>query len=485
MDGNDIGVIGLAVMGRNLVLNIADKGYSVAVFNRTRSVTEEFVSSLEPGRHITPFYSLEEFAASLRRPRRIMIMVRAGTPVDVVIEQVAPFLAAGDIIMDGGNSHFRDTERRAKALAEQGLHYFGVGISGGEYGARYGPSLMPGGPREAYTEIQPILEAIAARADGSPCVAYLGAGSVGHYVKMVHNGIEYGVMQLISETYALMKKLLGFSNDELADVYQEWHRGDLNSYLLEITADIFRKRDDQTGGYLIDVIVSEAEQLGTGVWASQSALELHVPVPSIDTAVSMRSLSALAQERAAARALLGMQAADSRTKEPGLPQQPGLPLESVREAFHAGVVLTYAQGFALLHRASLVLGFGIDLGNVAAVWRAGCIIRSALLPQIMAVFERTPDLSNLLLDRGFSERVSSRRPELVRTVVAGQSAGIPVPGLASALAYADAYRAEWWPFNLVQAQRDYFGSHEYRRIDREGTFHTEWRPDSRPTGGTG
>jgi len=476
VDGNDIGVIGLAVMGRNLVLNIADKGYSVAVFNRTASVTEEFVSSLQPGRRVTPFYSLEEFVISLSRPRRVMIMVKAGGAVDAVIGQVAPFLAAGDIVMDGGNSHFRDTERRSKVLAEQGIHYFGLGISGGEYGARYGPSLMPGGPKEAYTEIQPVLEAIAARADGSPCVAYLGTGSVGHYVKMVHNGIEYGVMQLISETYAVMKELLGLSNDELAGVYQDWHRGDLNSYLLEITSDIFRKRDDQTGGYLVDMIVAEAEQLGTGVWASQSALELHVPVPSIDTAVSMRSLSALARERAAVRALQSMPAADSRTEKPGPSRKPELPLESVREALHAGVVLTYAQGFALLQSASLALGFGLDLGNVAAVWRAGCIIRSALLPQIMAVFERTPGLSNLLLDRSFSERVSSRRPELVQTVVAAQSAGIPVPGLASALAYADAYRAEWWPFNLIQAQRDYFGSHEYRRIDRKGLFHTDWRP---------
>ena len=386
MHGNDIGVIGLAVMGRNLALNIADKGFAVAVFNRTRSVTEEFVAALLPSQRVTPSYSVEEFVESLERPRRIIIMVMAGAPVDAVIGQLEPLLEPGDIIMDGGNSHFRDTDRRGKALAGRGIDFFGVGISGGESGARNGPSLMPGGPKQAYAQIEPVLEAIAARADGSPCVAYLGAGAVGHFVKMVHNGIEYGVMQLISETYAVMKEQMGLSNDRLAEVYQSWHDGELSSYLLEITAGIFRTRDDETGGYLIDMIQAEAGQLGTGMWASQSALDLHVPVPNIDIAVGMRSLSALKQERDAARPLLA-----SPTQSPRGDRQP-VSLESVREALFAGIMLTYVQGFALLQAASAALGFDISLREVAGVWRAGCIIRSALLPRIMAVFDQAPGL---------------------------------------------------------------------------------------------
>ena len=472
MNGNDIGIIGLAVMGRNLVLNVADKGFAVAAFNRTASVTQEFASSLGPNQRVTPLYSLGEFADSLKRPRVVMLMVMAGAPVDAVIGQVEPFLEPGDIIIDGGNSNFMDTERRGKALLQKGLNFFGVGISGGEFGARYGPSLMPGGPRDAYPVIRPILEAVAARADdGSPCVAYLGPGAVGHFVKMVHNGIEYGVMQLISETYALLKELLGYSNDQLADTYQEWHSGELNSYLVEITSHIFRKRDEDTRRFLVDTILAEAGQLGTGQWTSQSAMELHVPVPNIDIAVGMRSLSALVEERKAARQLLGTSTRDSRTGTTGLKP------ESVRGALFAAVILTYAQGFALLQTASAKLGFGVTLRDVAAVWRAGCIIRSALLPRFMEVFERTPELSNLLLDKAIAEEGISRRPDLAACTTAAMSAGVPVPGLANALAYVDAYRAEWWPFSLVQAQRDYFGSHEYRRIDREGLFHTDWQPD--------
>ena len=313
-----------------------------------------------------------------------------------------------------------------------------------------------------------MLEAIAARADGSPCVAYLGAGAVGHFVKMVHNGIEYGVMQLISETYGVMKQLLGLSNDQLAEVYQSWHDGELSSYLLEITAGIFRTRDGETGGFLIDMIQAEAGQLGTGMWASQSALDLHVPVPNIDIAVGMRSLSALKQERDVARPLLASPTRDRRA------DRQSVSLENVREALFAGIVLTYAQGFALLQAASTAHGFDISLREVAGVWRAGCIIRSALLPRIMAVFEQAPELASLLLDRQTAEDVASRRLDLVNVVEGAMHAGIPVPGLANALAYLDAYRAEWWPFNLVQAQRDYFGSHQYRRTDREGVFHTDW-----------
>jgi 6-phosphogluconate dehydrogenase len=466
--GNDIGVIGLAVMGRNLALNIADRSFAVAAFNRTASVTEELVATLAPSQRVTPFYSVEEFVESLERPRRIIIMVMAGAPVDAVIGQLEPLLEPGDIIMDGGNSHFRDTDRRGKALAAQGIHFFGVGISGGESGARNGPSLMPGGPKQAYAQIEPVLEAIAARANGSPCVAYLGAGAVGHFVKMVHNGIEYGVMQLIAETYAVMKELLGLSNDQLAGVYQGWHDGELSSYLLEITAGIFRTRDDETGGYLIDMIQAEAGQLGTGMWASQSALDLHVPVPNIDIAVGMRSLSALKPERDAARPLLASSVHAQRAGGQAVS------LNNVREALFAAIMLTYVQGFALLQAASAALGFDISLRDVAGVWRAGCIIRSALLPRIMAVFEQAPGLASLLLDRQTAEDVASRRPDLVSVLEGAMHAGIPVPGFANTLAYVDAYRAEWWPFNLVQAQRDYFGSHQYRRTDRAGDFHTDW-----------
>jgi 6-phosphogluconate dehydrogenase len=466
LTGNDIGVVGLAVMGRNLALNIADRGFAVAAYNRSDEATRSLVASLEPAQRVTARFSLDGFVKSLKRPRLILLMVKAGAPVDAVISQLEPLLEPGDIVMDGGNSHFTDTDRRGRALSGKGIHFFGVGISGGEVGARRGPSLMPGGPQEAYPHIRPVLEAIAARAGGSPCVSYLGSGAVGHYVKMVHNGIEYGVMQLIAETYAVMKRLLGFSNERLADTYAEWLTGDLSSYLLEITAGIFRKRDPETRGYLVDLILPEAEQKGTGQWASQSALDLHVPVPNIDVAVGMRNLSALEGEREEARKLFGA--------GPPTEGMQGVTAESVREAFHAAVVVTYAQGFALLQKASLALEYGMSLREVAGVWRGGCIIRSALLPGIMAAFERRPDLPNLLLDQDFARQVASRRPHLVSILEAAMSGGIPAPGFAASLAYLDTYAADWSPLNLTQAQRDYFGSHQYRRVDREGTFHTDW-----------
>jgi len=467
-DINDIGVIGLAVMGSNLVLNIADRGFAVAAFNRTRAVTEGFAATIVPAQKVIPYYSLEEFVGSLKRPRIVMLMVMAGAPVDAVIGQVAPLLERGDLMVDGGNSHFVDTARRGKALAEQGIYYFGVGISGGEAGARNGPSLMPGGPREAYDRLLPILEAIAAKADGVPCVSYLGTGAVGHYVKMVHNGIEYAVMQLISETYALLKELIGLSNDRLAEIYGGWQQGELESYLIEITAHIFRRRDQETGKYLVDLILPEAGQLGTGTWTSQSALDLHVPVPNIDIAVGTRSLSALGMERRSVREVLSPSAAKRRV--PGT----GLTIEDVHAALLAGVMLTYAQGFALLEAASQQLDFGLRLEDVAGVWRAGCIIRSALLPRIMTIFGSRDHLENLLLDAGYCTEVFSHRPDLAKAVGAGAVGGVPVPGLMNALAYLDFYRADWSPVNLIQAQRDYFGSHEYQRVDREGSFHTDW-----------
>ncbi|MFH0916836.1 MAG: NADP-dependent phosphogluconate dehydrogenase [bacterium] len=476
---NDIGMIGLAVMGRNLVLNMADRGFAVAAYNRTDSVTREFAAELDSGQRVEACYSLEQFVGSLEKPRRAMIMVKAGKPVDAVIAALEPLLAPGDVLVDGGNSYFRDTERREKSLAAVGIHFFGVGISGGEFGARTGPSMMPGGPQEAYQSVRAIFEAIAARADGEPCVSYLGPGATGHYVKMVHNGIEYGFMQLIAETYALMKEGLGLSNEELADVYAEWDGAELNSYLLEITSNIFKQRDEKTGGHLVDLIRGEAGQLGTGMWTSQSAMDLQVPAPNIDVAVAMRNLSALEDQRRAATTLLGSavtggDAASGASPHSGAGEGPRLTAETVRDALYAAMVMTYAQGFAQLQVASKALGFGLHLEDVASVWRGGCIIRSALLRDIKAAFQRQPELPNLLLDPELSRVVVSRRDHLVRAVEAGASAGVAVPGLMTALAYLDAYRAEWLPSNLIQAQRDYFGAHTYHRVDGEGIFHTDW-----------
>jgi 6-phosphogluconate dehydrogenase len=474
---NHIGLIGLGTMGKNLVLNMADKGFAVAAFNRTASVTERFVSELRPTQRVAPCYSLQELLDSLEAPRRIMMMVSAGAPVDAVLAELGPLLQPGDIVIDGGNSYFKDTDRRSAALAARGIHYLGVGISGGESGARHGPSMMPGGPREAYDAVRPVFEAVAARADGVPCVAYLGPGSAGHYVKMVHNGIEYGLMQLISETYALLKQGLGLDDERLAQVYAEWQAGELESYLLEITAAIFRQRDDRTAGFLVDLILGEAGQLGTGMWTSQSAMDLHVPVPNIDIAVSMRNLSALEAEREKVREAAGRYAGVAMGPGGAAPasgRAPGLTVETVRDALFAGTVITYAQGFSQLQRASAAQSYGLALRDVASVWRGGCIIRSVLLRDFRAAFEKQPDLPNLLLDDGLIGAVTARRGALAAAATAGMAGGLPVPGLATALAYLDAHLAAWLPTNLIQAQRDYFGAHTYRRVDQEGVFHTEW-----------
>lgn len=484
---NDIGVVGLGVMGSNLVLNIADHGYSVAVFNRTESVTREFASSLLPGQSVRPCYGLEDLVGSLKAPRRVLIMVSAGRPVDAVIEGLAELLTPGDVLMDGGNSHFRDTERRGGLLTGRGMGFFGLGISGGELGARTGPSLMPGGPPRSYEAVRPILEAIAARVDGEPCVSYLGKGAAGHYVKMVHNGIEYGLMQLIAEAYALVKEASGLGNEESAELYATWNRGELESYLVEITASILRRRDERTGGYLVDVIRGEAGQLGTGMWASESAMQLQVPVPNIDAAVAMRNLSALGEQRgeAAKPSEDGGRAGQppSGAAQPGMdgPAIGRLSTEAVRNALYASMVITYAQGFAQLQTASTALDYRLQLQDVASIWRGGCIIRSRLLRDIKTAFERRPTLPNLLLDDVLSEVVVTRRGDLARVVQTAAAAGIPTPGLMAALSYLDSYRAKWLPFNLIQAQRDYFGAHEYRRTDAEGLFHTDWLADQEET----
>ncbi len=467
---SDIGLIGLGVMGQNLVLNMADKGFGVSVFNRTQSVTEEFVSQLRPGQRVRGAFSLEEFLAGLSTPRRIMLMVSAGKAVDAVLDELAPLLRPGDIIIDGGNSHFTDTDRRAAALAQSGVQYLGVGISGGESGARHGPSMMPGGSLEAYEAVRPLFEAVAAHVEGAACVAYLGPVSAGHYVKMVHNGIEYAFMELIAETYALLKQALGLDNAQLADLFAKWGKAELDSYLIEITGEIFRRRDEDTGGSLIDLILGEARQKGTGMWTSQSAMDLNVPVPNIDIAVSMRSLSALDEEREAARSLFAAGSPAPATR--GQAHQGMVP--KVRSALYAAMIVAYGQGFAQLAHASEAFGYGLALHRIASIWRGGCIIRSALLRDISAAHEKQPALANLLLDERLGGEVSARRADLAEVVSLGIAAGVPVPGLAGALGYVDAYTAGWLPTNLIQAQRDFFGAHTYRRTDREGVFHTDW-----------
>ena len=419
------------------------------------------------GRDIHGATSLKEFVALLRVPRAVMMLVPAGPPVDAVIRDLLPCLERGDLIIDGGNSHFSDLGLRTKTLAKHGIQFLGVGISGGEYGARHGPSIMPGGPRDAYERVRPIFEAIAAKAKDEPCVTYLGPGSAGHYVKMVHNGIEYGLMRLIAETYDLMKRGLEMTDDELRDVYDLWHRGELSSYLVEITARIFGQMDEKTGKRLIDVILDEAKQTGTGMWTSQDAMEMQVPVPTIDVAVAMRNLSALEREREEASRALSRHIRHCQGDSQVF-------IEQLRSALYAGMIITYAQGMALLAVASAKRKYHLDLEAVARIWRGGCIIRAELLEDIRGAFRANRALPNLLLDPNLAKKVTTHQEGLRKVVSAASEWGIPAPGLMASLAYLDSYRSAWLPANLIQAQRDYFGSHTYERIDAKGTFHTEW-----------
>lgn len=466
-EGYDLGMVGLGVMGRNLVLNMADHGFSVAGFDGSAEKTAELVREATGTRDLRGASSLRELAGSLKRPRAVMLLVPAGPPVDAVIDGLVPCLGPSDLIIDGGNSHFVDTERRARSLAEKGLIFLGMGISGGESGARRGPSMMPGGPREGYERVRAILEKAAAQVRGEPCVAYMGKGAAGHYVKMVHNGIEYGLMQLIAETYDLMKRGLGLGNQELHDVYSRWRKSELEAYLLDITADIFLQRDDATGDPLIDLILDEAAQKGTGKWTSWEALDLHVPTPTIDAAVMMRDMSVLKTERAAAR---GIYHGPEKTWH----EDRAHFLDLLRNALHAAMIITFAQGMALLRRASTVHDYELDLEAVARIWRGGCIIRAALLEDIREAFRSDPELPNLLLDPRLAREVRNRQAELRSVVRTAAARGLPVPGLMASLAYLDAYRSEWLPANLIQAQRDYFGAHTYQRTDMEGSFHTPW-----------
>jgi 6-phosphogluconate dehydrogenase len=462
----EIGMVGLGVMGRNLVLNMADHGISVAGYDKDPARVQALRAEAE-GHAVYGAESIEEFISLLRVPRAVMMLVPAGAPVDSVIRDLLPHLQRSDLVIDGGNSHFSDTDLRASTLAAKGIDYLGVGISGGESGARHGPSMMPGGPRAAYERVRPILEAVAAKVDGQPCVAFMGPGSAGHYVKMVHNGLEYGLMELIAETYALMKLGLNLNDDELHAVYQRWNETELNSYLMEITSHSFLKTDEQTGKRLIDVILDKAKQKGTGMWMSQDAMELQVPVPTVDVAVAMRNLSTLANERAAAgRILAGPAAAWQADRE--------ATVERLRNALYAAAIVTYAQGFAQLQAASRNRSYNLNLETVARIWQGGCIIRAALLKEIKAAFHAQPNLPNLLVDTSMGQEVVERQDALRSIVCAAADLGIPAPGLMASLAYFDGYRSPWLPANLIQAQRDYFGSHTYERVDAKGTFHTQW-----------
>jgi 6-phosphogluconate dehydrogenase len=462
----EIGMVGLGVMGRNFLLNMADHGFSVAGYDKDPTKVEALRQESKE-REVWGAEDIREFIGLLRPARAVMLLVPAGAPVDSVIKDLLPYLQKDDLIIDAGNSYFKDTSLRARNLAEKGIHFLGVGVSGGEEGARHGPSIMPGGPTEAYERIRPIFEAAAAKVNGDPCVTYLGPGSSGHFVKMVHNGIEYGLMQLIAETYDLMKRGLGLNDDELHDVYTAWNQGELDSYLMEITSHIFSKVDERTGKRLIDEILDVAKQKGTGMWTSQSAMELQVPIPTIDLAVAMRDLSVFEEQRDRASVVF---------------QQPTFRFEGDRETFltrlrcalYAGMIITYAQGMALLAAASDKYEFHLDLEAVARIWRGGCIIRASLLEEIRTAYRNQSGLPNLLLDPELSKKVIANERDLRRVVCTAAEMGLPAPGLMTALGYLDGYRSAWLPANLIQAQRDYFGAHTYERIDAKGTFHAEW-----------
>jgi 6-phosphogluconate dehydrogenase len=463
-----VGVVGLGVMGANLALNMERHGYGVAGYDLSAEKTQAFVHGPAAGKRVVGVDSPEALMASLEKPRRVLMMVPAGPPVDSAIAHLKPHLERGDMLIDGGNSWFLDTERRGRQLADEGFNYIGTGVSGGEEGALWGPSIMPGGQRDAYDALAPILTAIAAKADdGQPCVEYMGPGGAGHYVKMVHNGIEYGDMQLIAETYDLLHRGLGLSAEDLHEVFAEWNSGVLKSYLIEITAAIFTRKDRDTGLPLVDVILDEAAQKGTGKWTSQNALDVGAPIPTIDAAVESRIISALKAERvAASRRLTGPSPKYSGNRQ--------ALVDAARDALYASKITSYAQGMALLRLASEEYHYGMKPGEIAKIWRAGCIIRATLLADIMAAYGRDANLVNLLLDEAFRDAVLQREAAWRLVVQTAVGLGIPMLAIGSSLAYFDAYRSERLPANLTQAQRDYFGAHTYRRVDKPGVFHTDW-----------
>jgi 6-phosphogluconate dehydrogenase len=470
MTKQQFGVIGLAVMGKNLALNVESRGYSVSVFNRTYKKTEDFMANEAKGKNFFGAETIEEFVDSLEKPRKIMLMVKAGPATDKTIETLRPLLDEGDIIIDGGNTFFQDTIRRNKELDESGIHFIGTGVSGGEEGALKGPSIMPGGQAEAYKHVAPILEAISAKVEGDSCVTYIGPNGAGHYVKMVHNGIEYGDMQLIAEAYFILKNVLGLSAEELHDVFKDWNQGELDSYLIEITTDIFTKKDDETGKPMVDVILDKAGQKGTGKWTSQSALDLGVPLPVITESVFARFISALKDERVKASKILSGPSAESLPYEGDKEEL----IEAIRQALYMSKITSYAQGFAQMRTASEEYDWNLDYGEIAMIWRGGCIIRAQFLQKIKEAFDRDAQLANLMLDDYFKDIVEKYQSSLRKVLAVAMERGIPVPGFAGALAYYDSYRTETLPANLIQAQRDYFGAHTYERVDKDGVFHTEW-----------
>ena len=462
-----IGVFGMGVMGRSLALNIESRGHPVSVYDYDHAFTDQAVAA-HPGRRLVPAATLPEFFASLQRPRRILLMIKAGAPVDAMLEAMKPLLEPGDIVIDGGNSYYRDTIRREQAMQAAGFNFIGCGISGGEEGALHGPSIMPGGPREAYAKVEPILTEIAARApDGTPCVAWMGPNGAGHYVKMVHNGIEYGDMQLIAESYAVLREVMGLSNAELAEVYAGWNLGELDSYLIGITSRIFTRKDPDSGNDLVDMILDRAGQKGTGQWTCQDALEMRVPLPLITEAVFARGLSAQKDERvAASRVLHGPDANFTGDRSSFV--------EAVRRALYLGKLISYAQGFAQLRAASQAHDWPLDYAAIASIFRAGCIIRAGFLARIMDAYTCDPALPNLMLDPYFADIAAKYQQALREVVGAAVRQGVPVPCLSSAIAWFDGYRSAQLPANLLQAQRDYFGAHTFERIDRPGSFHVEW-----------
>ncbi|MDE9459537.1 NADP-dependent phosphogluconate dehydrogenase [Xenorhabdus bovienii] len=466
MSKQQIGVVGMAVMGRNLALNIESRGYSVSIFNRSSDKTDEVIAE-NPGKKLVPSYSIEEFVNSLEKPRRILLMVKAGEATDKTIASLTPHLDKGDILIDGGNTYFQDTIRRNRELSAQGFNFIGTGVSGGEEGALKGPSIMPGGQKEAYELVAPILKEIAAKVDGEPCVTYIGADGAGHYVKMVHNGIEYGDMQLIAEAYSLLKHSLNLSNQELADVFSDWNQGELSSYLIEITADIFRKKDEE-GQYLVDVILDEAANKGTGKWTSQSSLDLGVPVTLITESVFARYISSLKDQRvAASKVLSGPEAQPFNGDKAEF-------IEKVRRALYLGKIVSYAQGFQQLKASSDEYNWDLNYGEIAKIFRAGCIIRAQFLQKITDAYNENAAIANLLLAPYFKQVADEYQKALRDVVSYGVQNGIPTPTFSAAISYYDSYRSAVLPANLIQAQRDYFGAHTYKRTDKEGIFHTEW-----------
>jgi len=467
MSDADFGIIGMAVMGQNLALNVVSKGFKCAVFNRTVATMEEFVAKHTDKPDLVGYKTLEEFVGALAKPRKVMLMVKSGQPVDDFIEKILPHLEKGDLLIDGGNSHFPDTIRRSEYLAGKGFLYIGTGVSGGEEGALKGPAIMPGGQKEAYDLVGPILTKIAAQVGGDPCCTYIGPDGAGHYVKMVHNGIEYGDMQLICEAYALMSYSLGMTALEMHEVFAEWNRGELDSYLIDITQDILSKTDPETGTPIVDLILDTAGQKGTGKWTSQSALDLGTAAPTIAEAVFARCLSAIKDERVAAEKELSGPPQEFKGDKKKF-------IEAIRKALYASKICSYAQGFQLMSAAAVEYNWELDFGAISMLWRGGCIIRAQFLQKIKDAFDASPGLANLLLDPYFKEIVEGAQAEWREVVKTAVELGVPTPAFSSALAYYDGYRRSRLPANLLQAQRDYFGAHTYKRVDREGTFHTDW-----------